>query len=95
VVGPLASVVVPTFNGAHLLPECLDSLQGQSYAALEVVVADGASSDATVDMMARRYPGVRLLRLRRNGGFTANVITPELQVKHLDHWDKVVAELFR
>ena len=29
------------------------------------------------------------------GGFTANVITPELQVKHLDHWDKVVAELFR
>src|SRR5215510_3397901 len=29
------------------------------------------------------------------GGFTANVITPELQVKHLDHWDKTVAELFK
>jgi ABC-type Fe3+ transport system substrate-binding protein len=29
------------------------------------------------------------------GGFTANVITPELQVKHLDHWDRIVAELFK
>lgn len=29
------------------------------------------------------------------GGFTANVITPEIQVKNLDHWDKVVADLFK
>jgi GT2 family glycosyltransferase len=72
-VGALASVIVPTFNGAHLLPACLDSLLGQSYAALEVVVADGASIDATPEVMASRYPTVRLLRLRRNGGFTANV----------------------
>jgi GT2 family glycosyltransferase len=72
-VGPLASVIVPTFNGAHLLPACLDSLLGQSYAALEVIVADGASVDATPELLASRYAGVRLLRLRRNGGFTGNV----------------------
>ena len=41
-VAPLASVVVPSLNGAHLLPECLDSLARQSYANLEVIVADGA-----------------------------------------------------
>jgi ABC-type Fe3+ transport system substrate-binding protein len=29
------------------------------------------------------------------GGFRPNVITPELQAKHLDHWDKTVAALFR
>ena len=29
------------------------------------------------------------------GGFTANVITPEIQAKQLDHWDKVVADLFK
>jgi iron(III) transport system substrate-binding protein len=29
------------------------------------------------------------------GGFKANVITPEIQAKQLDHWDKVVADLFR
>ena len=72
-VAPLASVVVPSLNGAHLLPECLDSLARQSYANLEVIVADGASTDATQDLLARAYPDVRLLRLRRNAGFAGNV----------------------
>jgi hypothetical protein len=30
-----------------------------------------------------------------NGGFKATVITPEIQGKHLDRWDKVFSELFR
>jgi GT2 family glycosyltransferase len=73
VVAPLASVIVPTLNGAHLLPDCLDSLVGQSYANLEVIVADGASTDATQALIEGAYPGVRLLRLQRNRGFAGNV----------------------
>jgi GT2 family glycosyltransferase len=72
-VAHLASVIVPSWNGAHLLPACLDSLVAQSYAPLEVIVADGASTDWTADLLAARYPNVRLLQLRRNGGFTTNV----------------------
>ena len=72
-VAPLASVIVPTLNGAHLLPDCLDSLLRQSYATVEVIVADGASSDDTPGLLARAYPSVRLLRLRRNAGFAGNV----------------------
>jgi GT2 family glycosyltransferase len=70
---PLASVIVPTWNGAHLLPGCLDSLLAQSYRPLEIIVADGASTDSTVDLLAGRYPHVRLVRLRRNRGFAGNV----------------------
>ena len=70
---PLASVIVPTLNGAHLLPDCLDSLMRQTYANLEVIVADGASTDATQPLLASAYPRVRLLRLRRNAGFSGNV----------------------
>jgi GT2 family glycosyltransferase len=73
VVAPLASVIVPTLNGAHLLSACLDSLVGQTYPNVEVIVADGASTDGTVDLLTSKYPSVRLLRLRRNGGFTGNV----------------------
>jgi ABC-type Fe3+ transport system substrate-binding protein len=29
------------------------------------------------------------------GGFKATVISPELQAKHLDHWDKLAAQMFR
>ena len=72
-VAPLASVIVPSLNGAHLLPACLDSLARQSYASLEVIVADGASTDDTAGLLARAYPDVRLLRLRRNAGFAGNV----------------------
>ncbi len=72
-VAPLASVIVPTLNGAHLLPACLNSLLGQSYPNLEVIVADGASTDGTVALLTSRYPAVRLLRLRRNRGFSGNV----------------------
>jgi GT2 family glycosyltransferase len=72
VVAPLASVIVPTLNGAHLLPDCLDSLTSQSYANVEVIVADGASTDAT-PALVKRYPGVRLLQLQRNLGFAGNV----------------------
>jgi GT2 family glycosyltransferase len=73
VVAPLASVVVPSLNGAHLLPACLDSLVLQSHAQIEVIVVDGASTDGTAELLAARYPGVRLLRLPRNLGFTGNV----------------------
>jgi GT2 family glycosyltransferase len=72
-VAPLASVIVPTLNGAHLLPECLDSLMRQSYANVEIIVADGASTDGTPSLLASAYPSARLLRLRRNAGFSGNV----------------------
>ena len=72
-VAPLASVIVPTLNGAQLLPACLDSLVQQTYTNLEVIVADGASTDGTVGLLTDGYPTVRLLNLRRNAGFSGNV----------------------
>jgi GT2 family glycosyltransferase len=70
---PLASVIIPTWNGAHLLPACLDSLLDQSYKPLEIIVADGASTDSTAELVSLQYPTVRVVRLRRNRGFAGNV----------------------
>lgn len=72
-VAPLASVIVPSLNGAHLLPDCLDSLARQTYPNAEVIVADGASTDGTAALVRDHFASVRLLRLRRNGGFAGNV----------------------
>ena len=69
----LVSVIVPTFNGAHLLAACLESLEAQTYASVEVIVADGASQDGTPELVGTTFPRVRLLRLPRNAGFTGNV----------------------
>ena len=63
---PFVSVVVPTYNEAKHIDECLDSVVGQTYPAdlMEVIVADGGSTDATreiVDAVAARDPRVRLI----------------------------------
>ena len=49
---------------AHCSPE------GEPLADCEVVVADSASQDGSMEMMARRFPGVRRIELDDNYGFT-------------------------
>lgn len=66
-------VVVVNWNGAHLLPACLDSLNAQTCRDdLEVVVVDNASTDASRDVLGR-YPSVRVLPSPRNVGFAGGV----------------------
>ena len=65
----LISVIIPNWNGAQHLPTCLDSLRTQTHADVEVIVVDNASTDASLDVLAR-YPKVRVLALSTNRGFT-------------------------
>lgn len=62
-VEPLVTVVVPVLNGATYLRQSLDSILGQTYPRLEVVVMDDASSDGTADVV-RSY-GNRLTYVRQ------------------------------
>ncbi|QAY63371.1 glycosyltransferase family 2 protein [Xylanimonas allomyrinae] len=73
--GPRVRAVVVTWNGAHLLPACLDSLLAQDLGpeVLEVLVVDNASSDGTARLLAERYPSVRVLTLGANLGFAGGV----------------------
>lgn len=74
--GPLrVRAVVVTWQAAHLLPACLDSLLRQHVtdADVEVVVVDNASTDGTDELLARDYPQVRVLRAERNLGFAGGV----------------------
>src|SRR5690349_17498176 len=49
---PLVSVVVPVYNGATYLTECLDSVVGQTYDAWSCTIVDNASTDATPEIAA-------------------------------------------
>jgi GT2 family glycosyltransferase len=64
------SVIIPNWNGAHLLPTCLGSLRRQSYAEREIIVVDNASTDGSLELLARDYADVCVLALPRNAGFT-------------------------
>ncbi len=41
----LVSVIVPNYNNAHYLPQCIDSILQQSYKHIEIVIVDDNSSD--------------------------------------------------
>ena len=60
---PRISVVLPTFNAAHLLPEAVQSVLGQTFADFELIVVDDGSSDDTWRYLSRlQDPRVRVLR---------------------------------
>ena len=67
--GRRVTFIVPTFNQRHLMDFCLPPLLAEAGAEHGVMVVDDASADDTADYVRRRYPHVRLIRLRRNQGF--------------------------
>lgn len=64
------SVVIPNWNGKHFLKTCLDALAAQTYPAVEVIIADNASSDGSQALIREDYPDVKLVQLTTNTGFT-------------------------
>lgn len=48
---PRIACVVPSYNQKEFLPRTLDSILGQNYPALEIFVADGGSTDGSVDIL--------------------------------------------
>jgi GT2 family glycosyltransferase len=69
------TIVVVSYNGAHLLPRCLDSLLAQSGVdtPVEITVVDNASTDGTLTLLAERYPSVRVIAAGTNTGFAGGV----------------------
>ncbi len=69
---PDVSIVIVSYNTRELLADCLGSIaQDGGQLALETFVVDNASADGSADMVAERFPWVRLIRNEGNSGFAA------------------------
>lgn len=71
--GSTVTVVIPNWNGRHLLPACLAALGEQSFSDFEIVVVDNGSTDGSVGWIQESYPGVRVLVNQENLGFAVAV----------------------
>ncbi len=62
----LVSIVIPVYNEAEFLDECLRAISLQTIFPLEVLVIDNNSTDRSIQI-ARRYPFVRLIKEASQG----------------------------
>ena len=77
-------MVVVTYRGAHLLPECLDSLDRQTVPH-ELLVVDNASTDGSAALLRRRLRPGQVLTLPTNTGFAGGVAAalPQVRTRYL------------
>lgn len=72
--GDLISVIVPVYNVAAYLPQCLDSILTQDHRNLEVLLVDDGSRDDSgkiCDAYAARDPRVRVVHQQNSGAAAA------------------------
>jgi len=68
----LVTVVVVNWNGINYLHECLESIRGQTYPRVDLIVVDNGSTDGSREWLRTRSPeGCRLIEFPINTGFAA------------------------
>lgn len=62
----MISIIIANYNKKDLLKKCLDSIRGQDYKDIEIIVIDNASIDGSVQIVREFYPEVRLICNTKN-----------------------------
>ncbi len=63
----LVSAIIPTYNRARTIERAVNSVLGQSWQPMEVIVVDDGSTDQTTDILARYGDRIRLIRQKNQG----------------------------
>jgi N-acetylglucosaminyl-diphospho-decaprenol L-rhamnosyltransferase len=65
------SIIIVSYNTAELTLAAIRSVYDETRLSFELFVVDNNSSDGSADLIAERFPGVKLIRLDYNAGFAA------------------------
>ena len=67
----MISVVLPSYNRAHILPRAIESILGQTYKDIELIIVDDGSSDNTAEVVGS-FSDSRIVYVRQeNAGACA------------------------
>ena len=65
------SVVIPNYNNADYIEDCIVSIENQTYPIEEIIVVDDCSKDNSLevlDKLAKEYDNLQVIALKENGG---------------------------
>lgn len=64
---PEVSVIIPTYNRAHMLGDALRSVLGQSFTDFELIVVDDGSTDDTESLLSSWTGRLEVIKTNRRG----------------------------
>ena len=67
---PLISIIVPVYNGRDYLENCIESIELQTYPALEVLIVNDGSTDATgkiCEDLCVKYQNIQVISMNDEG----------------------------
>jgi len=67
----LVSIITPSFNQANFIGRTIDSVLGQTYKNIEYIVADGGSTDGTVEILKSYGENIRWFSKKDKGQMDA------------------------
>lgn len=65
--------IIPVFNRLNDTRSCVQLLKKQSYPDIEIIIADGGSSDGTPEKIAAEFPGVTVIRCGKDVWWTGSM----------------------
>ena len=69
----MISIIIPTYNRAHLLPRAIDSVLRQTYTQWELIISDDGSTDNTEEVLQPylKMEKIRYLKNKNRGATSA------------------------
>ena len=67
---PLISVLVPAYNVEQYIYQCIDSILGQTYSNLEIIIVNDGSTDKTgniLDVYAKKDDRIKVVHKKNEG----------------------------
>lgn len=99
---PLISVIVPAYKVENYLNKCLQSITGQTYSNLEILLVDDGSPDlsgAIADAWAEKDPRIRVIHKENGGGGLARNVALDMATGELiafvDSDDYIAPDMFQ
>jgi GT2 family glycosyltransferase len=78
---PKVAVVILNWNGLKYLRQFLPSVMSSTWANLDIIIGDNASTDGSVEFIREEYPSIKIIENDKNYGFTGGYNTVLAQVE--------------